>query len=418
MSLKGMNLRMFNLPKFFAQGMTLTLIGVVACRSPQQLAGETSSVPETNTEQEQTTSQSLFTQPGGCTLVENGYGPKGQVKVRVEEVVTGLEVPWGITFLPNNEMLVTERPGRVRLVKNGKLLPQAVATIDVSDSGEGGLLGIAAHPNFVSNRFFYVYFTANIQGSSMNRVERFRLSPDGMKASRDRTIIDKIPVARFHNGGRIRFGPDGMLYIGTGDARDPNLSQDSKSLAGKILRVTPDGKVPVDNPFSGNPVYITGIRNTQGFDWVNPSTLWVSDHGPSGELGRSGHDKVSVAKAGNNLGWPTTYRCESEPGLVLPAIVWEQALPPGGAAIYTGSAIQEWKGSFIVAALRAEQLQRVVIDPQSGQVQQHEIYLEYQQGRLREAVMGPDGELYVTTSNCDGRGRCPPELDKILRITR
>lgn len=408
---------MINSPRFLAQGMTLILLGVVACRSPQQLAGETSLAPEINTDQTRTTSESLSAQSDSCTLVRNGYGPKGQVKVRVEEVVSGLEVPWGIAFLTNNEMLVTERPGRVRLVQNGKLRPQAVATINVSDRGEGGLLGIAAHPDFASNRFFYVYFTANIQGSSVNRVERWRLSPDGIKASRDRIIIDNIPVARFHNGGRIRFGPDEMLYIGTGDARNPDLSQDSQSLAGKVLRITPDGKVPADNPFPGNPVYITGIRNTQGFDWVNPSTLWVSDHGPSGELGRSGHDKVSIAKAGNNLGWPTTYRCESKPGLVRPAIVWQQALPPGGAAIYTGSAIQEWKGSFIVAGLRAEQLQRIVIDPHSGRVQQHEIYLEYQLGRLREAVMGPDGELYITTSNCDGRGICPPELDKILRIT-
>ncbi|HEY9882927.1 MAG TPA: PQQ-dependent sugar dehydrogenase, partial [Thermosynechococcaceae cyanobacterium] len=269
-----------------------------------------------------------------------------------------------------------------------------------------------------NNRFFYVYFTADKNSSPVNRVERWRLSTDGLSATRDRTIVDNIPVAQFHNGGRIRFGPDGMLYIGTGDARKPDLSQDVKSLAGKILRVTPEGQVPADNPFPGNPVYITGIRNTQGFDWVNASTLWVSDHGPSGELGRSGHDKVSVAQAGDNLGWPTTYRCESQQGLVTPAIVWRQALPPGGAAIYTGNAIPEWKGSLIVAGLRSEHLQRVVIDPQSNQVQQHEVYLQGQQGRLRDAVMGPDGELYVTTSNCDGRGSCPAAQDKILRITR
>jgi aldose sugar dehydrogenase len=398
--------------------LTLILLGLAACTSAQQSASETPSTPATNPEQEQTASNSVSAQQASCTLVENGFGPQGQVKVQVEEVVTGLDVPWGIAFLPNNDMLVSERSGRVRLVQNSQLRPQPVATINVSDRGEGGLLGIATHPDFASNRFFYVYFTADEQGTPVNRVERWQLSSDGTKATRDRTIINNIPVAQFHNGGRIRFGPDGMLYIGTGDARDPDLSQDVKSLAGKILRLTPDGQVPADNPFSGNPVYILGIRNTQGFDWVNASTLWVSDHGPSGELGRSGHDKVSVARAGDNLGWPTTYRCESRQGLVTPAIVWQQALPPGGTAIYTGNAIPEWKGSLIVAALRAEQLQRVVIDPQSGQVQRHEVYLQGQQGRLREAIMGPDGELYVTTSNCDGRGSCPPEQDKILRITR
>lgn len=405
----------------FPGWLILMLMGLVACTSPPAQTSETPTSPQTNPEETSTQQKQAAPEPvseqASCTLVENGFGSQGQVNVRVEEVVSGLDVPWGIAFLPNRDMLVSERSGRVRLVQNGQLRPEAVATIDVSDQGEGGLLGIAAHPDFASNRFFYVYFTANQNGTPVNRVERWQLSPDGLSATRDRSIIDNIPVAQFHNGGRIRFGPDGMLYVGTGDARNPDLSQDVKSLAGKILRLTPDGQVPSDNPFAGNPVYILGIRNTQGFDWVNASSLWVSDHGPSGELGRSGHDKVSLAQAGDNLGWPTTYRCESRQGLVTPAIVWQQALPPGGAAIYTGNAIPEWKGSLIVAALRAEQLQRVVIDP-AGQVQQHEVYLQGQQGRLREAIMGPDGELYVTTSNCDGRGSCPPEQDKILRITR
>ena len=396
----------------------LALVGLVACTSPQEPASEAPSATETTTQTTQTAAKPVAAKPASCRLVENGFGPQGQVKVRVEEVVTGLDVPWGIAFLPNRDLLVSERSGRVRLVQKGKLRPQAIATINVSDRGEGGLLGIAAHPDVANNRFFYVYFTADKNGSPVNQVERWQLSTNGLSATRDRTIIDNIPVAQFHNGGRIRFGPDGMLYIGTGDAKKPDLSQNVKSLAGKILRVTPDGQVPADNPFPGNPVYIMGIRNTQGFDWVNASTLWVSDHGPSGELGRSGHDKVSVAQAGDNLGWPTIYRCESRQGLVTPAIVWRQALPPGGAAIYTGNAIPEWKGSLIVAGLRSEHLQRVVIDPQSNQVQQHEVYLQGQQGRLRDAVMGPDGELYVTTSNCDGRGSCPAEQDKILRITR
>lgn len=407
----------------------LSLVSLSACNSspepgrevvdatpmPQQQA-QASPTPTAPQEQQAQANQTAT--PASCELVENNFGTPGQVDVRVEEVVSGLDVPWGIAFLPNGDMLVSERSGRVRLVQNGILRPEAIATIGVSDQGEGGLLGIATHPDFASNRFFYVYFTADGNGAPVNRVERWQLSQDGLSATRDRIIVDNIPVAQFHNGGRIRFGPDGMLYIGTGDARDPDLSQDVNSLAGKILRVTPEGEVPDDNPFPGNPVYILGIRNTQGFDWVNASTLWVSDHGPSGDLGRSGHDEVSVARAGDNLGWPTTYRCESGQGLVTPAIVWQQALPPGGAAIYTGNAIPEWQGSFIIAALRAEQLQRVVLDPQSGQVQQHEVYLQGQQGRLREAIMGPDGELYVTTSNCDGRGSCPPEQDKILRITR
>jgi glucose/arabinose dehydrogenase len=398
-------------------GLMISAIALVACTPLQEQVRETPASEQRSTEEQQAQANETA-QPASCKLVEEGFGPPGQVSVRVEEVATGLDVPWGIAFLPNRDMLISERSGRIRLVQNGTLRSPPVATINVSDRGEGGLLGIATHPDVASNRFFYVYFTANTNGSLVNRVERWRLSQDGLSATRDHTIVDNIPVAQFHNGGRIRFGPDGMLYIGTGDAREPDLSQDVNSLAGKILRVTPDGQVPADNPFAGNPVYILGIRNTQGFDWINTATMWVSDHGPSGELGRSGHDEVSVAQAGDNLGWPTIYRCASRQGLVTPAIVWQQALPPGGATIYTGNAIPEWQGSFIVAALRAEQLQRIVIDLQSGQVQRHEVYLQGQQGRLRDAIMGPDGELYVTTSNCDGRGSCPPEQDKILRITR
>lgn len=394
----------------------MVCLGISSCTPP------TSESANANNQQTQTTeqvSQQTSTNNQACTLVKDGFGSQGRVNVRVEEVVTGLEVPWGMAFLPNQDILVTERPGRIRLVRGGKLVPKPVATIDVTDSGEVGLLGIATHPNFAENRLFYVYYTIDRNGSQVNRVERWRLSENGLSASSDQIILDDIPVARFHNGGRIRFGPDGMLYIGTGDAREPQSSQDVNSLAGKILRLTPDGQVPPDNPFEKNPVYITGIRNTQGFDWRDKSTLWVTDHGPSGELGRSGHDKVSLATAGDNLGWPTIYRCESGEGLVTPSIVWRQALPPGGATIYTGNSIPEWKGSLIIATLRSEHLQRVVFNPQSPQqVERHEVYLQGKYGRLREAIMGPDGELYVTTSNCDGRGNCPSQQDKILRITR
>ncbi|QZZ19715.1 PQQ-dependent sugar dehydrogenase [Leptothermofonsia sichuanensis E412] len=400
-------------------GLIIGVIGLTACDRPQPQTISSDSPASPNSSQPPATAAQEVAQTASCTLVESGFGPQGRVSIRVEEVATGLEVPWGIAFLSDGDMLVTERPGRVRLVQNGNLRSQPVATIQVTDSGEGGLLGIAAHPEIASNRLFYVYYTADVNESPMNRVERWRLAQDGLSATRDRVILDNIPVALYHNGGRIRFGPDGMLYIGTGDARKPDISQDPSSLAGKILRVTPDGDVPADNPVASSPVYISGIRNTQGFDWFNKSTLWVTDHGPSGELGRSGHDKVSIARAGDNLGWPTIYRCESGQGFVTPSLVWRQATPPGGAAVYTGDAIPEWKGSLMVATLRSEHLHRIVFDPRSPQqVQSHEVYLQGTQGRLREAIMGPDGELYITTSNCDGRGSCPPARDKILRVTR
>jgi aldose sugar dehydrogenase len=375
----------------------------------------------------------IFTQPSpspiaqnqetgaGCKLVESGYGSSGVIRVRVEEVASGLETPWGIVFLPDGSLMVSEREGRIRLVKNGQLQAAPLTQIPAVDQGEGGLLGLALHPNFAQNRWFYVYYTTLKNGDRVNRVERWQMAEDQQSAESDRVIIDNIPVAQYHNGGRIRFGPDGMLYVGTGDARQPDLSQNPSSLAGKILRLTPQGEVPADNPSPGNPVYISGIRNTQGFDWLDASTLWVTDHGPSGELGLSGLDEVSLAKAGDNLGWPRITGCDRQDDLIQPVLSWRNAAPPGGAAVYTGTAIPEWRGSLLIGTLRSTHLQRVALNAY-GQLERHEVYLQGEApegyGRLREVVMGTDNQLYVTTSNCDGRGVCPPEKDKILRITR
>jgi aldose sugar dehydrogenase len=397
--------------------ISLCSIGLFACApaSQQATTDADSSTPDLAQAQPQKPAPQQT-----CQLVESGFGTTGKVNVRAEEVVSGLDVPWGIAFLPNKDLLVTERPGRLRLVRNGQLQPEPVTTIAVTArGGEGGLLGIALHPQFAKNRLFYLYYTADREGTSTNRVERWRLSPNGQQATRDRMILDNIPVAAYHNGGRLRFGPDGMLYIGTGDARTPGTSQTADSLAGKILRVTPDGKIPPDNPIPGNPAFISGIRNTQGFDWRDRNTLLVTDHGPSGELGRTGRDEVTVAKAGDNLGWSTIYGCQTQAGLVTPSISWVTAVPPGGAAIYTGKSIPEWQGSLIIGTLGSRHLHRIAFAPNNpARVQLNEVYLQGTQGRLREVIMSPQGELYVTTSNCDSRGVCPPDRDKILRITR
>ena len=352
-----------------------------------------------------------------CVLVERGHGTAGTVPIRAETVVSGLEVPWSMAFLPGGDVLVTERPGRVRLLRAGKLLPP-IATLPIAGSSEGGLLGIAAHPEFAKTRNFYLYVTAPAEGGAKNRVERWRLGEDGTSAARVDVLLDGIPAAKNHDGGRLRFGPDGMLYIGTGDGQRPELSQDPQSPAGKILRIAPDGTVPKDNPTPGSRVFVSGIRNTQGFDWLDDRTLVVTDHGPSGEyMGRRGHDEVSVVRPGANLGWPTIYGCEQKPGMVRPSIVWETANPPGGAALYRGDAIPEWRGSLLMGSLRGEHLHRVALDA-TGRVTAHEVYLAGAFGRLREVIVGPDGQLYVTTSNCDGRGDCPADKDRILRIVR
>jgi aldose sugar dehydrogenase len=354
-----------------------------------------------------------------CLRVADGWGPEGTVPFTIDIVAEGLEVPWGIAFLPGGDALVTERPGRVRLLRAGVLQAQPVATVAIASSSEGGLLGIAAHPDFASNRQFYLYVTTEAGGSPENRVERWTLSEDHASATFERVIFGGIPSATYHDGGRLRFGPDGMLYVGTGDAREPSLSQNARSPAGKLLRLTPDGQVPADNPFPGSPVFLLGIRNTQGWDWKDRDTLYVTDHGPSGETMRRAHDEISLARAGDNLGWPDIYSCESQAGMVSPSLTFAEAMPPGGAALYTGDAISEWKGSLLVGTLGSRHLHRVVFDAEEPrQVAKHEVYLRGTHGRLREVLMGPDGHLYVTTSNCDGRGDCGARKDRILRLRR
>ncbi|WNG61486.1 PQQ-dependent sugar dehydrogenase [Archangium gephyra] len=354
-----------------------------------------------------------------CILVEDDFGPDGTVPITVDVVAEGLEVPWGIAWLSGGDALVTERPGRIRLLRNGALQPTPVATVKISSAGESGLLGIAAHPSFASNRQFYIYVTTDEGGSTQNRVERWTLSEDHASATFDRVIFGNIPAAKYHDGGRIRFGPDGMLYVGTGDSREPDNSQNVDTPSGKLLRLTPEGEVPGDNPFPGKPAFLTGVRNTQGFDWKDRDTLYFTDHGPSGDTLRRGHDEVSVVRKGDNLGWPTIYSCESGEGFITPSLTWESAAPPGGAAIYTGDAIPEWKGSLLIGTLGSRHLHRVVFSQENPlQVAQHEVYLRNEWGRLRETIMGPDGHLYVTTSNCDSRGDCTARKDVILRIRR
>lgn len=357
-----------------------------------------------------------------CQLVQQGYGPKGSVPIKVETVASDLEVPWSVAFLPNEDLLVTERAGTIRRVQ-GSTVTKPLATISVSATGEGGLLGLALHPQFATNRFMYIYYTADDQGTARNRVERWQLSADFSSARKDRDIITGIPAGKYHNGGRLRFGPDGMLYIGTGDAREPDNSQNPNTTAGKLLRVTADGEIPKGNLGPDNPAYLLGIRNTQGFDWPGTGGIVVTDHGPSGDLGRSGHDEIHWAQPRANLGWPPIYSCMTREGMDAPSLTWQRAAPPGGAAFYTGTKIPEWKGSLLVGTLRSQHLHRVVFAKDNPKrVTLHEVYLHGDPptgyGRLRDVVMGPDGDLYVTTSNCDGRGNCPSDKDRILRITR
>jgi glucose/arabinose dehydrogenase len=358
-----------------------------------------------------------------CQEILTGLGPEGATALDVTVVAAGLAIPWSLDWLPDGSMLLTERAGTLRRVTAaGVLLEEPLANVPITTGGEGGLLGLAVSPTFASDNAIFLYYTSNESGTVHNRVERWLVSEDLGSASFGEVIVNDIPARQFHNGGRLRFGPDGMLYIGTGDATTPAFSQDPENLAGKLLRVAPDGAIPDDNPW-GTAAWLIGLRNLQAFDWRADGRIVLADHGPSGlpaEDGRTGYDEFSVAEPGDNLGWPDVYRCESAGELLAPSMTWQDALPPGGAAVVPATAIPAWEGDVLVGVLGfgddVGHLHRFVTTD-DGNVSLSEVYLRGEYGRLRDVVVGPDGALYVTTSNCDGRATCDGDGDLVLRVT-
>ena len=312
---------------------------------------------------------------------------------RLETVAEGLEAPWDLAFLPDGRALVTERPGRVRLLSPElELQAEPVAEIDVAAVGEGGLLGIAVDPDFEDNSFVYLYRTTD----SGNEVVRYRF--DGQGLEEDRVLADGIQAGAIHNGGRIRFGPDGALYATTGDAGQDTLSQDESSPNGKILRIE-----------NGEPgVHSTGHRNVQGLDWQPGSDrLVATEHGPDGD------DEVNLIEPGNNYGWPEV-RGSEHGDFRAPLTVYEDSIAPSGATFVSlpGSA---WTGDYLIGALVGEQVRRLSV-ASDGRVTQNEALFEGELGRVRVVVEGPDGGLYALTNNTDGRGAPREGDDRVVRI--
>jgi glucose/arabinose dehydrogenase len=336
-------------------------------------------------------------------------------RLQVDTVLTDLEVPWALAWAPDGRLFFTERPGRVRVVQDGQLLPEPVAVLPASRAAsEGGLLGLALAPDFATTGALYVYYTYDAPGRLRNRVVLLRLV-DG-QASEERVVLDDIPGASVHDGGALAFGPDGKLYVGTGDARSPAAAQDLGSLAGKVLRLNPDGSIPDDNPFPGSPVYALGLRNVQHLVW-HPRTgqLFASEHGPTGEQGRCCHDEINLIVPGGNYGWPEIAGAGGAPRYRDP--VSESGTgnrPPGGLSFGPPG---PWAEHLFWATLRGGQLWRLTLsaDGASTVAEEQLIFGEY--GRLRALAVGPDGALYLGTSNRDGRGRPQPGDDRLLRLT-
>jgi glucose/arabinose dehydrogenase len=305
--------------------------------------------------------------PPGRGAGEVEQAANSQQQFRVETVLSGLQVPWDIVWLPDGRMIFTERLGRVRVVEGGTLRPQPLFTVpDVEPTGESGLMSIALHPQFATNHWLYLSYAYKGKEGQRVRVTRYR--ENGNDLVDQKVIIEDIPAAQFHAGCRIRFGPDGKLYITTGDATERALAQKLDSLAGKTLRLNDDGSVPDDNPFIGQAnarpeIWSYGQRNAQGLDWQPDSNLmFQTEHGPSGFDGPGGGDEVNIVEKGKNYGWPTVHHRESAPGMESPLLEYTPAVAPASGMFYRGSVFPQFKGNFFFGCLRGEQIRRVVLD--------------------------------------------------------
>lgn len=337
--------------------------------------------------------------PSQTTLPIPEPGQSGNsTRQGVQVLAENLEVPWAIDIAEDGRIFFTERPGRIRVIENGTLLEPA-AFINVEQNGESGLLGLALHPNFTENHLLYIYHTYSNGSNVLNQV--LMLTESDNQIVESKVIIDGIPAADRNDGGRIEFGPDGKLYIATGDARQPDLAQNAGSLAGKILRLNPDGTIPEDNPFEGSPVYSYGHRNIQGLAW-HPVTgeLYASEHGAEG------NDEVNVIRPGANYGWPIE-DCEAG-RFEEPIMCFSPAVAPAGIAIPASDALG-YQNDVLLATLKAQHLRLIGQDGVESNVLTGF-------GRIRDVAEGPDGSLYVATSNRDGRAIPDQSDDKILRI--
>ncbi len=312
-------------------------------------------------------------------------------------ILKNMDILWALDFLPDGSLIFTERGGKVFILVEPMGLPRLLAEFsDVSSAGEGGLLGIAVHPRFTENNFIYLYHTYSNNGELFNRVIRMKKS--GYALVEKKIIVDAIPGAEVHNGGRIKFGHDGMLYITTGDAAFPAHAQDIGSLAGKILRVNDDGTIPKSNPFPNSAVYSYGHRNPQGLAWDSEGGLWETEHGASAG------DEINRIVSGKNYGWPTIRGVEKNTGMESPVL-------ESGSSTWAPSGAAFFGGSFFFTGLRGQALYELDIKTRSLKT-----HFKGQFGRVRDVVRGPDNFLYLLTSTRDGRGIPMKGDDQIIRI--
>ncbi len=368
--------------------------------SNQSAEGPTNEPPEATSGEATQTVLAEQETPAAEEMAPPSPETAGPVEVETSVVAAGLEAPWGLAFLPDGGALITERDsGRLlRLDASGNI--EEVQRLPEGGTGEGGLLGITLSLNYESDELVYAYYTT----AQDNRVVRFRLGEE------PEPVLTGIPVASFHNGGRIAFGPDGLLYVGTGDAGERGIAQDPNSLGGKILRITAAGDVPPDNPFPNNPVYSYGHRNVQGLAWDENGQLYAS------EFGQNTYDEANRIEPGGNYGWPGVEGVGNDPRYINPISTFGTSeASPSGIEILKNGALPQWEGDLFMAGLRGQRLWRLGLD-ESGNVIEQEALLQREAGRLRHVVQAPDGSLWVLTNNRDGRGTPIQSDDRILRF--
>lgn len=332
-----------------------------------------------------------------------------ELGLKVDVIADNLKVPWAIDFAPDGRIFFTERIGIVNVIENGEI--KQIMSLGVG-GGEGGMLGIALDPNFEENSFVYIYYTYNEFLGIKNRLVQYVEFDNTL--TEENILLEGIPGAPYHDGGRIKFGPDGKLYVTTGDATDPNLSQDLESVAGKILRINSDGTIPEDNPWK-SAIYSIGHRNPQGIAWDKSGNLIATEHGPSGWRGVA-HDEINLIIPGANYGWPDVIGDESRDGLTNPVLHSEDnTWAPSGSTFYYGDDMPMLDGKYLVSALRGQHIHIIEFD-ENYNVQFHGELFSGEFGRIRDIVSGPDG-LYFMTSNQDGRGNPNLYDDKILKIS-
>lgn len=339
---------------------------------------------------------------------------------KIEPIAENLEIPWAISFPDETRIFVTERPGRVRLIEDGVL--QETPMLQLSSillGGEGGLMGMTLHPDFHLNRYVYLCHTYEADSGSAVKVVRYQENNNRLEYPK--LIIDEIPGALYHAGCELGFGPDRKLYITTGDASQRELAQTLNTLAGKTLRLEADGQIPVDNPFIGQgdargEVWSYGHRNAQGLTWSPAGVMYQTEHGPSGFDGPGGYDEINLVDKGGNYGWPLIIGEDTQEGLQPPLKFYTPAIAPGSLTYYSAEMFPELQGYLLVSALRGTSL--IALEVDGPEIRSESELVDDSYGRLREVNVGPDGSIYFSTTNKDGRGNYSAKDDVIYRIYR